>query len=219
MAKRKGAGVGRRREKRAPDEGCRSGSRKGGTHGTRSPRGEQDYAGGLRHEPRRGRSGGVWNLRKAGRRGVAAPTADRPKATGIPDKRTGFSPERGEPYAHGAQIKNKKEGTKQMFGFVEKNREKVEKLKEDRRKAKRWGDEPTDGQCNAPGVGSHATQFDGDMWKETESKGGGAIPAAERSLKTYFSGEGESQKDMIVEELKSALDSIITAWAITDTMQ
>ena len=47
----------------------------------------------------------MWNLRKAGRRGVAAPTADRPEATGIPDKRTGFSPERGEPSAHGAQIK------------------------------------------------------------------------------------------------------------------
>lgn len=41
MAKRKGAGLGRRREKRAPDEGCRSGSRKGGTHGTRFPRGKQ----------------------------------------------------------------------------------------------------------------------------------------------------------------------------------
>ena len=41
MAKRKGAGLGRRREKRAPDEGCRSGARKGGTHGTRFPRGEQ----------------------------------------------------------------------------------------------------------------------------------------------------------------------------------
>lgn len=106
-----------------------------------------------------------------------------------------------------------------MFGFVEKNREKVEKWKENRRKAKRWEEEPTDGRCNVPGVGSHATQLDGGMWKETESKGGDAIPAAERSLKTYFSGEGESQKDMIVEELKSALDSIITAWAIADTMQ
>ena len=158
-------------------------------------------------------------MRKAGRRGVAAPTADRPKATGKPDKRTGFSPERGEPSAHGAQIKNKKERTKQMFGFVEKNREKVEKWKEDRRKAKRWGEEPTDGRCNVPGVGSHAMQSDGDMWKEAENKGGGVIPAEERSLKTYSSGEGESQKDMIVEELKSALDSIITAWAIADTMQ
>lgn len=158
-------------------------------------------------------------MRKAGRRGVAAPTADRPKATGIPDKRTGFSPERGEPYAHGAQIKNKKERTKQMFGFVEKNREKVEKSKEDRRKAKRWEEEPTDGQCNAHGAGSHATQSDGGMWKETENKGGGAIPAGEHLLKTYFSGEDAGQKDMIVEELKSALDSIITAWAIADTMQ
>lgn len=106
-----------------------------------------------------------------------------------------------------------------MFDFVEKNREKVEKWKENRRKAKRWGEEPTDGLCNVPGVGSHATQFDGDMWKETESKGGGAIPAAEHSSKTSSFGEGESQKDMIVEELKSAVDSIITAWAIADTMQ
>ena len=158
-------------------------------------------------------------MRKAGRRGVAAPTADRPKATGIPDKRTGFSPERGKPYAHGAQIKNQKEKIKQMFDFVKKRREKVEKWKEDRRKAKRWGEEPTDGQCNVPGVGSHATQFDGDMWKETESKGGGAIPAEELSSKTYSFGEDESPKDMIVEELKSAVDSIITAWAIADTMQ
>ena len=158
-------------------------------------------------------------MRKAGRRGVAAPTADRPKATGKPDKRTGFSPERGEPSAHGAQIKNQKERIKQMFGFVKKRREKVEKWKEDRRKARRWGEEHTDGRCNAHGVGSHATQFDGDMWKETENKGGGAIPADEHSLKTYSFGEGENPKDMIVEELKSAVDSIITAWTIADTLQ
>ena len=106
-----------------------------------------------------------------------------------------------------------------MFDFVEKNREKVEKWKENRRKAKRWGEEPTDGRCNVPGVGSHATQLDGDMWKETENKGGDAIPAEERSSKSYSCGEGESQKDMIVEELKSAVDSIITAWAIADAMQ
>lgn len=182
------------------------------------PQREADYAGGLRHEPQRGRLGRVWNLRKAGRRGVAAPTADRPKATGTPDKRMGFSP-KGENPRSRFPDKNRKEKTKQMFGFVKKTREKVEKRKEDRRKAKRWGDEPTDGRCNVPGVGSHATQFDGDMWKETESKGGGAIPAEERSLKTYSSGEGESPKDMIVEELKSAVDSIITAWTIADTMQ
>lgn len=106
-----------------------------------------------------------------------------------------------------------------MFGFVKKTREKVEKWKEDRRKAKRWGDEHTDGQCNVPGVESHAMQSDGDMWKETESKGGDAIPAEELSSKTYSSGEDESPKDMIVEELKSAVDSIITAWAIADTLQ
>ena len=106
-----------------------------------------------------------------------------------------------------------------MFGFVKKRREKVEKWKEDRRKAKRWGEEPTDGRCNVPGVESHATQFDGGMWKETESKGGGAIPAEELSSKTYSFGEDESPKDMIVEELKSAVDSIITAWAIADTLQ
>ena len=106
-----------------------------------------------------------------------------------------------------------------MFGFVKKTREKVEKWKEDRKKEKRWGEEPTDGQCNVPGAGSHATLFDGDMWKETENKGGGAIPAEELSSKTYSFGEDESPKDMIVEELKSAVDSIITAWAIADTMQ
>lgn len=106
-----------------------------------------------------------------------------------------------------------------MFGFVEKTREKVEKWKEDRRKAKRWGEEPTDGRCNVPGVGSHAMQSDGDMWKETESKDGGAIHAEEHSSKSYSFGEGESPKDMIVEELKSAVDSIITAWAIADTLQ
>ena len=106
-----------------------------------------------------------------------------------------------------------------MFDFVKKNREKVEKWKENKRKAKRWGEEHTDGLCSVPGAGSHATQFDGDMWKETESKGGDAIPAEEHSLKTYSSGEGAGAKDMIVEELKSAMDSIITAWAIADTMQ
>lgn len=106
-----------------------------------------------------------------------------------------------------------------MFGFVKKTREKVEKWKEDRRKAKRWEDEPTDGQCNVHGAGSHAMQFDGDMWKETESKGGGAIHAEGLLSKTFSSGEDESQKDMIVEELKSAVDSIITAWAIADTMR
>ena len=106
-----------------------------------------------------------------------------------------------------------------MFGFVEKTREKVEKWKEDRRKAKRWEEERTDGRYNVPGAESHATQLDGDMWKETESKGGGAIPVAEHLLKTYSSGEDASAKDMIVEELKSAVDSIITAWAIADTMQ
>lgn len=106
-----------------------------------------------------------------------------------------------------------------MFDFVEKAREKVEKWKEDRRKAKRWEDEPTDGRCNVHGAGSHVMQFDGGMWKETESKGGGAIPAAERLLKTYSYGEDAGAKDMIVEELKSAVDSIITAWAIADTMQ
>ena len=106
-----------------------------------------------------------------------------------------------------------------MFDFVEKTREKVEKWKENRRKAKRWGEEPTDGRYNVPGAESHAMQFDGDMWKETENRDGGAIPAGEHLLKTYSSGEGAGAKDMIVEELKSAVDSIITAWAIADTMQ
>lgn len=62
-------------------------------------------------------------------------------------------------------------------------------------------------------------QSDGDMWKETENRDGGAIPAEEPSSKTYSFGEGAGAKDMIVEELKSAVDSIITAWTIADTLQ
>lgn len=103
-----------------------------------------------------------------------------------------------------------------MFGFVKKNREKVEKWKEDRKRVEDWQDGGQGGQCRARGAESHVMQFAGGMWRETESRGGGAIHAEEHSLKTC--GEREATRDIIVEELKSAMDSIVTAWAMADTL-
>ena len=103
-----------------------------------------------------------------------------------------------------------------MFDFVKKNREKVEKSKVDRKRVEGWQGGRQGGLCPARGAGNHVMRYAGGMWKEAESNDGAVIPAEEPSLKT--SGEREATKDIIVEELKSAMDSIVTAWAMADTL-